>query len=191
MIRIPIHTHESAPEASRPILESILASPGNPGRILALQGQLAEAPATLDAYISVRKAIEEHATLDRATRFAIQLTVSSTQQSDYSLAINTMLAARAGWSGEDIAALRAGAFSRDAKLASLLAVVRDAAANEGAVESETWADAVDAGWSRAELVEAFACIALTVFVKQFVAYAGTPVDVPGDPIPAPRPSPWT
>lgn len=160
-------------------------APATPARVLALQGQLAEAPATLDAYISIRKAIEEHATLDRATRFAIQLTVSSTQQSDYSLAINTMLAVRAGWSGEDIAALRAGAFSRDAKLASLLAVVREAATNDGAVESDTWADAVDAGWSPAELVEALACIARTVFVNQFIAaYAGTPVDVPGDPIPA-------
>jgi alkylhydroperoxidase family enzyme len=191
MARIPIHTLESAPDASRPILEAILASPGNPGRILALQGQLAEAPATLAAYISMRKAIEEHATLTPATRFAIQLTVSSAHHSDYSLAVNTMLATRAGWSDADLAALRAGAFTRDPKLARLLAVVREAATNDGTVQNATWSAAVDAGCTPAELVEAYVCIALTVFVNHFVAYAGTPVDVPGDPVPAQRRSPWT
>jgi alkylhydroperoxidase family enzyme len=191
MARIPIHTLETAPDASRPILEAILASPGSPGRILALQGQLAEAPATLAAYISMRKAIEEHATLDRGTRFAIQLTVSSAQHSDYSLAVNTMLATRAGWSDEDVTALRAGDFTRDTKLARLLDLVREAATNGGAVQSATWSAAVDAGWTATELVEAYVCIALTVFVNQFVAYAATPVDVPGGPVPAQRRSPWT
>src|SRR5438874_1151103 len=126
MVRIPIHTLDTAPKASQPILEAIFASPGNPGRILALQGQLAEAPAALDAYLSIRRAVEKHATLDRATRSAIQLTVSSAQRSDYSLAVNTMLATRAGWSDDDIAALRDGASSRDPKLDRLLAGVREA-----------------------------------------------------------------
>jgi alkylhydroperoxidase family enzyme len=180
MTRTPLHTVDSAPEASRPMLEAILAGRGSVGRILNLQGQLAHAPATLSAYIAIRKSIEEHATLDLKTRFAVQLTVAGVQRRDYSLAINTMLATRAGWTDDEVEALQSGVFAAETKLGALLAVVREAAANTGAVDDATWAEALRAGWTDEQLIEAFACIALTVFVDYFVAYADTPIDVPTD-----------
>jgi hypothetical protein len=48
MSRVPAHTLEAAPDASRPMLDSILAAPGRVGRSLNLQAQLAHSTA-LDA----------------------------------------------------------------------------------------------------------------------------------------------
>jgi hypothetical protein len=69
----------------------------------------------------------------------------------------------------------------DARTAALLAVVREAAANAGAVGETAWATATAAGWSDEQLVEAFCFLALTVFVDYFVNYAGTTLDVPPAP----------
>ena len=55
MPRIPGHTVEDAPEASRPLLAQMVQfSPT--GRLLAMHAQMAHAPAVLDAYVSIRRA---------------------------------------------------------------------------------------------------------------------------------------
>jgi hypothetical protein len=134
MPRIPVHTLDTAPGASREILDVVLKGPGRLGRILNLQAQMAHAPVVLAAYAALRKSIEEHATLDFKARTAIQLTVSAVDGSAYSAAINSMLGARAGWAADDIDALRAGTYNADPRLAALLAVVGAAAGHAGHVD---------------------------------------------------------
>jgi alkylhydroperoxidase family enzyme len=184
MSRIPVHTIETAPDASRSMLEAILSSPGSTGRILNLQAQLAHSPAVLGAYLGLRKSIETHATLDMRTRFAVQLTVATVHDCAYSQAINIMLFKRSGASDEEVVELVTGQFAGDDKLAALLAVAREAAAHEGRVGDTTWFNALDAGWTDAHLAEIFVCIALTAFVDSFVRYARTELDVPTQPMPA-------
>jgi hypothetical protein len=178
MPRLPVHTLDTAPDTSREILVGILNGPGGRGRILNLQAQMAHAPAVLAAYVGLRRAIEEHATLDFKTRSAIQLTASA---GSYSTAINSMLGARAGWGADDIDALRAGTYAADPRLAALLAVIYAAAGHAGHVDSPTWSAALAAGWTDAELAEAYICLALTSYVDTFVAYAGTELDVAVEP----------
>src|SRR5258708_30848330 len=96
MSRVPVHTVETAPDASRPMLEAMLASPGSVGRILNVPAQLAHSPAVLGAYLGIRKSIEEHATLDLRTRSAVQLSVATVDDCAYSQAINIMLFRRSG-----------------------------------------------------------------------------------------------
>lgn len=180
MARMPAHTLDTAPSASRPLLV-LLAGPGRPGRILNLRAQLAHAPVVLAAYVGIRKAVEEYATLAFTTRCAIQLSTSATDGGDYSLAVNTTLARRAGWSDDDIAAIRTGVYHADLELASLLGLVGDAAGHGGRVAETTWAAAIDAGWSDTELAKAFIYLALTGFVDSFVNDAGTDPDVPSEP----------
>ena len=55
MTRIVSHTIQDAPEASRPLLESLVQfSPT--GRLLNLHAQMAHSPAVLAAYTSIRQA---------------------------------------------------------------------------------------------------------------------------------------
>ena len=179
MHRIPAHDLADAPPQIRPVLEAVASvSLTATGRLLNLHAQMAHAPAVLAAYAGIRKAAEEHGTFDFKTRAAIMLTVSCAERSDYGIAVNTLLAQRAGWSRTDIQRLKAGQGVGDSQLDALITVVRDASVTGGYVSDTTWKAAVDAGNDDATLAEAFVYMSLTQYVDHFLAYADTDFDVP-------------
>jgi len=177
MTRIPSHTIEDAPAASRPMLEHFAQQSRRAGRLLNLHAEMAHSPVLIAAYHGMRQAFDEHATLDPRTRTAIMLTASAVQDCAYTNAVHTMLAHVSGWNDAEIAAIRAGAFSADARLAVLLAVARSAAADSGHVSDARWQDALDSGWTPAQLLEAYASVGLTLFTGGFTNFAGTVLDV--------------
>jgi alkylhydroperoxidase family enzyme len=139
---------------------------------------MACAPAVLAAYVGIRRALEEHGTLNRRTRLALMLAVSSIDRCEYTQAVNTMLATRGGFDESQINAIVTGSPTGEERLDALLAVCREAAVHDGRVSGPTWQAAIDAGCSAQQLAEAYASIALAVYVDQFVNYANTPLDVP-------------
>jgi alkylhydroperoxidase family enzyme len=184
MTRVTLHTVDSAPSGARPALERLVESSPLPGGILNLWAAMAGAPVTLAAYAAIRDAISEHATLDPRTRTAVALTAGNALGGAYSQAVNTRLARRAGWTDEETVQIRAGAVP-DERLATLLAVVREATGNMGHVDAATWSAATVAGWTDADLVEAFTFVALVMYVDCFIHYVDADVDVPTAP-PVPR-----
>jgi hypothetical protein len=150
------------------------------GRLLALHTDLARSPAALAAYLGLRRAGADYATLDPGVGAAIMLSVGAVEGGDYTQAIGTLLAMGAGMNQEQTIAVRTG-WVEDDRLAALLAVIREAATNTGAVSEKTWAAANVAGWSDEQLYEAFVHLALTVFCDYFTNYARTPLDVPAAP----------
>jgi lactoylglutathione lyase len=174
MSPIPVHSLESAPPASRPVLEA-LAQRSPSGQPINLHAQMAHAPAVLLGYMAMRKALDEHGTLDRQVRTAILVAVAAADESAYSVAVNTLVAQQSGWPADQVPALR-NANPADPKLAALLRLARRSALNHGQVDDPTWQAACAAGWSDAELVEAFALIALAQYVDAFAAFAQTPID---------------
>jgi hypothetical protein len=177
MTRIPSHTIEDAPEASRPLLEGVVQfSPT--GRLLNLHAQMAHSPAVLDAYLSIRKAIDAHGTLEPSVRAALMLTTATVDHNEYAEAITSMLALRAGWNQDQVRSLQAGQEVGDEKLDALVGLIREAAANAGRVGDATWKSAQRIGWTDAQLTEAFAYLGLTVFTAYFLNYAVTELDLP-------------
>lgn len=177
MTRIPSHTIQDAPEASRALMEDMVQfSPT--GRLLNMHAQMAHAPAVLDAYTSIRAATGRHGTLDPPIRAALMLAAAAADDSAYALAIVSMLALRAGWRRDQVQALLAGKDLGEQKTDALLAVAREAAADSGRVSDATWARAVASGWSDEQLAEAFAYLGLTVFTSYFLNYAQTELDIP-------------
>lgn len=176
MIRIPIHTVEDAPAASRPLLHSIAQSSPT-GRPLNLHAQMAHAPAVLAAYASLRAVTAEHGTLSQKVSWALNLASAGVIGNDYMLGIASRFARMSGWSEEQIAAIRKGASTNDAKVDVLTSVVREAAANSGYVTDATWKAAQQAGWSDQQLTEAFAFLGLTVFTGYFLNFAQTDTEV--------------
>jgi hypothetical protein len=179
MTRIPITRLETASPAAKALLDQIRERSLSPDTLLNLHAQMAHAPAVLASYLGVRRALEELSSFDFKTRSAIMLTVSVADDATYATAVNTVLAARAGWTPAQVERIRAGTFEEEEKLASLLEVVRQAARTIGHVEDAAWQAALSAGWTDAELAEAFASVALTMMVDYFVHFAQTPLDVPG------------
>lgn len=177
MSRIPTHTVDDAPQACRRLLENVIQfSPT--GRPLNLHGQMAHSPAVLAAYTSLRAAAAEHGTVGAALSAALMLAAGSAVGNDYVVAITSRLAQLAGWTDEQIAALRAGTATGDDKVDAIAGLVREATANSGKVSDATWSSAVDAGWNDEQLTEAFTYLGLAVFTAYFLNYAQTDLDVP-------------
>ena len=176
MSRIPSHTVEGAPEASRPLLQKIAQSSPT-GRPLNVHAQMAHSPAVLAAYTSLRAVTAEHGTLDSKVSWALNLATAATVGSDYMIGIASRFAGVNGWTEAQIAALRKGTTTGDTKIDALTSVIREAAANSGNVTDATWKAAQEGGWGDAELAEAFAHLGLTMFTGYFLNYAQTASDV--------------
>jgi alkylhydroperoxidase/carboxymuconolactone decarboxylase family protein YurZ len=177
MNRIPVHTLEETPPPSKALLESIVhASPT--GRPLNMQAQMADAPAVLAGYVSLRRATEEHGTMDSKTRSAVMATAGAALGVEYVEAITSMLAVRAGWTPEEVAKICSGLGTGDAKLDSLLDVVADAAAEGGRVQDQSWNRATGDGWTSEQLAETFAYLAIAFYAAYFCNFAETDLDVP-------------
>jgi hypothetical protein len=176
MSRFPNHTVEDAPEGSRPILQKIAQSSPT-GRPLNVHAQMAHSPAVLAAYASLRAITAEHGTLDLKVSWALNLATAATVGNHYMIGIASRFAALNGWGESQIAALRSGTTTGDTKIDALTRVVTEAAASAGSVTDVTWKAAQQAGWSDAQLAEAFAYIGLTVFTGYFLNYSQTAADV--------------
>lgn len=180
MSRIPTHSLDDASPASRVLLDSIAhASPT--GRPLNFQAQMGHAPAVLASYIGLRRAGDEHGTLDPKVRSAVMLTAAAALANDYAQDIASMLARRGGWEEPQVAALAAGAGLADQRLDALLAVVHQAATDGGRVKDDTWQAALAHGWSDEQLAEAFGPLALIAYTAWFINYAETERDLPAAP----------
>lgn len=139
--------------------------------------QMAHSPAVLAGYASLREAIAEHGTLDPKVSWALNFVAAAAVGNDYMNAIATRFARANSWSEAQIAALRAGTTIGDSQVDALIGVIREAADNSGNVSDVTWSVAQKAGWTDAQLAEAFAQLGLTVFSGYFLNYAQTERDI--------------
>ena len=176
MSRIPTHTVEDAPAASRPLLQKIVqATPM--GRPANLHAQMSHSPAVLTAYTSLRAVLTEHTTFDPKVGAALTLAAAAGVGNSYMIRIASRLAQMNGWSEEQVTALRTCIPTSEAKIDVLAGLVREAAANSGNVADATWKGAQQAGWSDEQLADAFAYLGATVFTGYFLNYAQTDLDV--------------
>ena len=91
MDRIPAHTIEDAPDASRALLGSLAASSPT-GAPLRLHTQMAHSPVVLASYVSLRRAIQEHGTIAPKERAAIMAAASSAFDLEYVRAVTGYVA---------------------------------------------------------------------------------------------------
>jgi hypothetical protein len=177
MTRIPVPAIDEIPAASKELLEWIMKTPLT-GKVLNMQAQLAVAPATLAGYVGLRRATEDHGTLDPKTRTAVLAVGAAALGVSYVERLTVRIAASAGWQPDEIAGFTGGLGSGDEKLDSLLAVIGDAGKNLGVVEDAAWEQAAQAGWTAEQLVEAFAYFSIAVHSAYFTNFAATELDVP-------------
>jgi AhpD family alkylhydroperoxidase len=178
MSRIPVHDVDDAPEASRDALKGLEAKFG---KVMNIHGAMAHAPALLGLYTSAEAAIAEHTSLERSTREAIHLAVATVNDCGYCQAAYTASCKRAGLTEEQTIKIRRDEVDFDPALSPLLAFAREAAASKGYVAHDTWQAALDAGWTDAQLLEAFADTVRTILTNYFNHLVGTELDLPPAP----------
>jgi len=180
MPRTPVHTVDSAPEASRDVLKVLEARMG--GKVLNIHGEMAHSPAVINAYAALKGVIAEHGTFDAATQEAIALAVSAVDDCTYCQAAHTAAGRRAGLSADERLAVRAGASEGlGPKLAALVAIARAYTAEVGEVPDELWQAGLDAGWTDAQLAELSVHVTINQLTNHFNHYIGTDLDLPAAP----------
>ena len=177
MTRIPVPGLDEIPTASKDLLEWIMKTPPT-GKVLNMQAQLAVAPAALAGYVALRRATEEHGTLDPKTRTAVLAMSGAALGVPYVESLTARIASSEGWQPDEIVRFTKGLGAGDEKLDSLLGVVGGAGKNLGLVDDAAWERAVHNGWTPEQLTESFAYFAIPLYMAYFTNFAATEPDVP-------------
>jgi AhpD family alkylhydroperoxidase len=178
MPRIPVHTVDSAPQASRDILKALEV---RFGRVLNVHGEMAHSPVVLHGYAGLQGAIREHGTFDARTRETIALAVGSVDGCTYCQAAHTAAGRAVGLTDDQMLTARNGTSGLDARLDTLLALAREYAAHTGTVPDHVWDAAREAGWTDVELAELSVHVTVNLLTNYFNHYVETDLDLPAAP----------
>ena len=178
MARIPVHTVASAPEKSR---DQLKALESRIGKVLNIHGEMAHSPVVLQSYVALHSVIADHGSYDARTREAIALAVGNVDECSYCQAAHTSGGKAAGFSGDEMMAIRRDAVEFDTRLAALLSLAREYTRDVGHVSDATWQAALDAGWTDEQLTELSVHVTLNLFTNYFNHLVRTDLDVPAAP----------
>lgn len=169
MSRVPLHSPETAPDASRAALRQVLRSYGRVPNMLAA---LANSATALTAYLQLAQTLE-HGRFDAAQRERVALAISGVNGCEYCLAAHGWLARRAGLSEREMQQARSGAAQDPlAELAALITRQR------GRLDQQSLDRARAAGLDDGALVELVAQVALMTLSNYLNNLAQPAVDFP-------------
>lgn len=173
MSRIAIPSRAEAPEAARPLLDSVEKQLGSVPNLFRL---LAQSPAALEGFLGLNGALGR--TLNGRLRESVALAVAQSNGCDYCLSAHSYLGANlAKLDVAEIARNRAGASSdprSDAALRFALRIVE----TRGRVSDAELAEIRKAGFSEAQLVEIVGLVAVNVFTNYLNNLAEADIDFP-------------
>lgn len=172
MAEFPVHTIESAPEASKPILEAAAQKFGFTPNLL---GVLAESPAALKGYMDVAGAFAG-STLDGTEQQVVLMTVSFENACTYCMAAHSTVSAMTGVPADVIESLRSGTPIADPKLNALATFTRTVMAGHGDVADSVTDDFLAAGYTKEAAFDVLAGIAQKTISNFMNHLAHTPKD---------------
>lgn len=150
MSRLPLHTPDDAPAASRPLVERAIA---NNGFLPNLIGVLAGAPVALETYLTVG-GINARASLPLAEREVVQLTAARIHGCDFCVAGHTKVALKqARLPDAQVIALQNGTDTGDARLDAVRRFTEAVIATRGAVEDAALAAFQAAGYGEQQALD--------------------------------------
>jgi alkylhydroperoxidase family enzyme len=131
VMRLTIHTSESAPVKSRPVLDGIHT---DLGLVPNLAASAAESPALLQGFDGLRRAV---AGIDPIDREVAGLSTGVAVDNHYGVAFHSTVLARLGVAEEDITAMRAGSAPADERQAAVYGFARECVTHRGKVSDAT------------------------------------------------------
>ena len=167
-----LHESDTAPTASRPILENI---EGAWGRIPNLHRLLAESPATLETYGTAFAAFEA-SSFTPLERQLVYLAVSVGNECEYCTVAHARLARAAGLDAGSIDALREARALDEPRLEALRRFASAVVAKRGRVTHAETADFLAAGFTRAQVLEVVLAVAVKTISNYVDHVAGVPLD---------------
>ncbi len=172
MTDFTIHTQQTAPAASNPLLDKLQKAIGFvPG----LYGVLAEAPKALEAY-DVLSGLFKGSSLTAAEQHVVLLTINYENNCGYCMPAHTALAKLDRVPDDVIDAIRNGAIIADTKLQALRTFTVQVVQKRGWVPDEDVQAFLDAGYNRQQILEVILGMSYKVISNYTNHLANTPVD---------------
>lgn len=175
MSTLPILTLDHAPDAVRPTLEAVKARYGFVPNLI---GVLANAPAALEAYLSLAGLLGK-SSLTPAEQQVVAIAVSRENQCAYCVAAHSKLAG-AVLDQASIRALREGEALADAKLDALAALTRAIVASRGWVDEAVLERFHAAGYQPAQVLDVLVGVAMKTLSNYTNHLVDTPLDLAFD-----------
>lgn len=164
MSTYPIHTIESAPERSRPALESLERAMG---LIPNLAATMAGSPVLLNGFVAAFGNFHG-GTFSGAEKQVLLLTSAVANACPWAVAFHSTLALKEGVSAADVRALRERRAPEDAGLAALSAFARSLIEERGRVGARAVQAFTAGGFGHDQVLEAIAGLAVSMMAN----YAG-------------------
>ncbi len=171
-MQFPIHTKETAPEASRATLET---TEKKYGFLPNLYGVLAESPAAVQAYAGVNKALEQ-SVLTPVEQQVVMLVVSTANECTYCVGAHSTVAQMVRMPEDVLDALRAQRPLSDRKLNALRTLVLSILQHRGWVPKDDQEFFVAAGYEQRHLLDVLMIVALKTLSNYTNHIAHTPLD---------------
>jgi AhpD family alkylhydroperoxidase len=153
-----VHTVETAPQASKPLLQNLQ---GAIGMIPNLAASMAESPELLRGFLTIRQ-IFYGGTFSPGEIQVLALTNAFENGCRYCMALHSAFALKEGVSKEAVEALRVGHSPKEPKLNALSEFSRTLVKRRGHVSEDELQRFVDAGYSKAQALEVVLGIAVSI-----------------------------
>lgn len=173
MTEFTIHTLASAPENAKPILERLQAAVGF---VPNLAATMAENPLVLETYAGLSSSFVG-GSLSPLEREIVLMATSYANQCTYCMAAHSTFAKAYGASDSLLNTIRAGKLPDDSRLAALVGMTRQIARQHGEVSDEDICAFLEAGFTRAQLLELLIGISQSTLASLVHRTTKTPLDV--------------
>jgi uncharacterized peroxidase-related enzyme len=167
---LQIHTLETAPEDSKPILAKLQSEVGF---IPNLAATMAESPALLDAFTSQRTINQRRSSLSPVEREIISIAVAREYGCSYCVAAHSTFAAMAGAEESVIADARDGRAMDDSRLTALSEFARKVVQTPSRIDTS---GLLQSGFAPQQVLDIFPIVAQVALASQAFLLAGTPLD---------------
>ncbi len=172
-MKFHIHTKDTAPDASRNILEVIAKKYGF---VPNLFGVLAESPTAVQAYAATNTALELSA-LSPVEQQVVALTVSATNDCTYCVGAHSAIAQMVHMPKTTLAELREQRPLTDRKLEALRTLTLSILSRRGWVSEDELEHVVAAGYTQRHVLDVLTIVSLKIFSNYVNHIAHTPLDV--------------
>jgi alkylhydroperoxidase family enzyme len=169
-----IHTIDTAPEQSKPALRTLQQ---NFGLIPNVAATMAGSPVLINAFIGSFGQFHG-GSFDEREKQVLLLTNAVALECHWTVAFHSTIALKAGVVESDVIAIRRGAPPADTKLAALSALARALVETKGRAAAAEIERFVDAGYTRSQVFEVIAGIAISTMAGITGSMAGTPIEEP-------------
>jgi alkylhydroperoxidase family enzyme len=161
MQRFPVHTLESAPQASKSALRDVQT---RFGMIPNLAGAMATSSVLAEAFIGIFDKVHGGSFTEPQIQ-TVLLTNAVTNGSAWAVALHTALGLQAGLDPVDVEAMRTGRSPSDQKLGALSTLARMLIEKRGRLDDQDVERFLAAGFSKALLLEAITIVAASTITN--------------------------